>query len=370
MSPLTVNRSKSSDATPPAQAIGCSACGAPLEEWDRFCTACGTPQERAEIGEESAESRKSGPGRDSDAAPQKFFRCRNCGAEVAADLGQRSYVCAFCDSTYVTEFSPQETGRKPPEFVLPFAITPERALELFESWITDNGWFRPGDLKSARIEEKLRGVYLPFWSFSMLAESNWRTTIGEYWYRTETYTTTENGKTVTKTRQVRETEWWDLSGRHHEYHSGYLVSASRGLPQEDAERIKPFHLAGLQRYRAGYLAGWLCEEYSVDREPAEQICRNEFLRREQENIKAFLPGDTYRNLQTNTSFSHVSDDLVLLPVYLLSYRYQDKLYRFLINGQTGLRAGDKPISWTRVWLFVGLVAAGLVAFAAVVASVM
>ena len=51
----------------------------------------------------------------------KHFKCQQCGAEVATDPDQRSYVCPFCDSTYVMEFSPDETGRQPPEFVIGFA---------------------------------------------------------------------------------------------------------------------------------------------------------------------------------------------------------------------------------------------------------
>jgi hypothetical protein len=46
-----------------------------------------------------------------------------------------------------------------------------------------------------------------------------------------------------------------------------------------------------------------------------------------------------------------------LPVYLLSYRYQDKVYRFLLNGQTGRLAGDKPWSWRRIGLAIGIGAA-------------
>jgi hypothetical protein len=188
----------------------------------------------------------------------------------------------------------------------------------------------------------------------MLAESQWTARIGEYWQRTESYTTIENGKSVTKTRTVTETEWWDLAGRHHEYYSGYLVSGSRGLAQSEAERIMPFHLAGLRRYEPSYLAGWLCEEYSVERDAAFKHCRDEFFRREQENVAEFLPGDTHDDLHAETEFSRISSDLILLPVYLLSYRYGGKLYRFLINGQTGKVAGDKPVSWRRIALAIGI----------------
>jgi len=314
----------------------CPACGAPLDELDQFCNACGTPQTAA-VAAPAVEK-----------PDKKSFRCENCGAQVATVPDQRSYVCPFCDSTYVVEIPPEETGRQPPEFVIGFAVTRDVALEKFHAWLADNAWFRPGDLRMAKIEEKLKGVYLPFWSFSMLAQSGWSARIGEYWYRTETYTTTENGKSVTKTRTVRETEWWSLAGNHHQYYSGYLVSGSRGLPQSEAQRIKPFRMAGLKRYAPRFLAGWLAEEYSVEREAALAHCRQEFFRREQQNVAHFLPGDEHRELRVDTEFSHVNSDLVLLPVYLLSYRYRERLFRFMVNGQTGKIAGDKPLSRMRV----------------------
>jgi hypothetical protein len=287
---------------------------------------------------------------------------------VAADPDQRSFVCPFCDSTYVVEYSPSETGRQPPEFVIGFAVTREQAEEKYRQWIAEGGLFRPGDLKNVAAIEKLRGVYLPFWNFSMLAQSRWSASIGEHWYRTETYTTTENGKTVTKTRTVQETEWWPLSGRHHRYYSGYLVSGSRGLLQKDADRIQPFQLPALARYEAKFLAGWLAEEYSIARDEALQVCQSEFHRQEQSNVAAFLPGDTHRSLQVETQFSHVNSDLCLLPIYIFSYRYKDKLYRFLVNGQTGRVAGEKPLSWPRIMAFVFAMLLLIAIIAAVIAG--
>jgi hypothetical protein len=64
--------------------------------------------------------------------------------------------------------------------VIPFAVTHDQAVKKYQQWIGDNTWFRPGDLRMAKIEEKLRGIYLPFWSFAMLAETQWSASIGEY----------------------------------------------------------------------------------------------------------------------------------------------------------------------------------------------
>ncbi len=331
------------DAAPVATAVACRACGAPVEAGDKFCGFCGASQ--------PLEAKTPGA---AGTQVQNYFRCQSCGAEVTVDAEQRSYTCAFCDSNYVVEFTPEQTGRLPPEFVVGFAIPPDQAQQRFRDWLGRSAWFRPGDLSMAQIEGKLRGAYIPFWSFSMLAESDWSVSIGEHWSEIQTYTTIENGKPVTHTRQVQHTEWWDLSGGHHQYYSGFLISGSRGLSQRNARDIQPFHLPALKRYEPYFLAGWLSEEYSVAPDEALKICQQEFASWEKDGVAAFLPGDTYSRLNVQTQFSQINSDLILLPIYVLSYRYRDKLYHFLINGQTGKTIGEKPISWPKVALTAGL----------------
>lgn len=329
----------------------CPSCSYPVEDSDHFCPACGTPNEsfRSTQVDEPDESR--------------HFQCKSCGSEITTDRKQRSYVCPFCDSTYVVEFSPDYSNKRRPEFVIGFGVTPEQAETHFRNWIKTNQWFRPGDLAEAKVAEKLQGIYLPFWSFSMLAQSEWKAEIGEHWYRTETYRTRgPKGKMVTRTRRVQETEWWDLAGRHHRYHHGYLVSASPRITQNDLRMILPFQLPALKRYEAFYLAGWLSEEYEIEETEALRLCKEEFNRREGNHIAAFLPGDSHRHLDYSTKFGPHQSDLILLPVYLMSYKYGDKLYRFMVNGQTGKVNGEKPYSKTKIGLLIGLIGFLIVLF--------
>jgi hypothetical protein len=257
----------------------------------------------------------------------------------------------------VLEKATRDSGRQDPEFVIGFAVTPEKAEEIYRNWLGRGAMFRPGDLRDTAQAEGLRGVYLPFWSFSVKASSSWGAQIGEYWYRTETYTTTdEKGNVTTHTRQVQETEWWPLRGRHHAYYSCYLVSGSKGLPQTVFEWIQPFQLLALKRYSPRFLAGWLSEEYSVERDAAYAVSVEEFRHREHAAIGAFLPGDTHRGLRVETIFSNASSDLILLPIYVRSYQYRGKLYRTLINGQTGKIEGEKPVSGRRIAAAIGFFA--------------
>lgn len=318
----------------------CQACGTPLDADDRFCPACGKVHEVARSKESSDSSR--------------HIKCESCGAQIETQQDQRSYVCPFCESTYVLEV-PETEDRPRPEFVIGFAVTPEQAEQRFMEWISEKSWFRPSDLALARPAERLRGVYLPFWHFAMLAHSQWQASIGEHWYRTETYTTTgANGKSETRTRQVQETEWWPLQGRHHRYYSGYMVSAAKGLSQAEADSVMPFQLAALKRFEPGYLAGWLAEEATVSKEQALVVCKQFFASQEQRNVAAFMPGDTHRSLSVSTNFDGETSDLCLLPVYVMNYQYKGKPYRFVVNGQTGRINGKRPYSPGRIALAIAL----------------
>jgi hypothetical protein len=343
---------------PRLQSTPCPSCSAPVEPADAFCPACGTP-----LGQGRGESPAA-------ATPSVGFRCENCGAEVRCEPGTRTTACPFCAAPYVIELDQRSTGKQDPEFVLGFGVSPDRAEMIYRTWIGAGGWFRPGNLRLLVEASPLRGIYLPFWSFSVKADSTWSAEIGEYWYRTETYTETDSkGNVVTKTRQVRETEWWPLDGGHHAFHSFYLVSASKGLQQDVSEWVQPFELLALKRYTPRFLAGWLSEEYSVEKDAAYAISDQEFRRREHDAVAAFLPGDTHRGLRVATTFSKANSDLILLPIYLRSFRYGGKLYRVLINGQTGKVSGERPVSARRILAAVGLVLALIGVIALIVALV-
>ncbi len=356
------NRSLASSIMP------CSACGTPRQLGSRFCVSCGVPFEPPSdnrrgqsrelspdmSGETSLSSAKNASftiGKtDLEASGStRTFRCENCGSEVDAPLEQRSLRCPFCDSAYVAELPAEQRTSQRPEFIIGFEITREKAQELFFQWIGKNSFFRPGDLVTKATTEKQQGVYIPFWHFSMIAMSQWSAQIGEHWYRTETYTVKNSeGKTETHTRTIQETEWWPLSGVYRKYYSGFMVSASRGLAQAEALAIQPFQLNSMMRYQPMYLAGWMSEEYSVGRETALATTQQEFRNRELKAVARFLPGDVQSGLSVQTDLAVGGTDLILLPIHVLSYRYGNKVYRFLVNGQTGKMVGEKPWSSSRI----------------------
>jgi hypothetical protein len=130
------------------------------------------------------------------------------------------------------------------------------------------------------------------------------------------------------------------------------VCASQGLPRELADQLKTFNTQQLVPYSPGFLAGWRAEEYAVDLENGFGFAQQKMAAEQQSRCARDVPGDTHRNLSVDNTFSAVTFKHVLLPLWLAAYRYNDKVFRFLVNGQTGEVVGKAPWSWIKITLFV------------------
>lgn len=285
------------------------------------------------------------------------LRCQSCGAELVVAEELRTTVCPYCAAPSVVE-RPPSLDRPVPVFTLGFGLTQPAASERVKQWLrTRNPWSHSG-LKRASVQE-VRGVYVPAYLYSARAVSVYSASIGENYTETETYTTTENGKTVTRTRTVVKTEWRSLRGEHAEYVPDVLVTASRGLANEELEKLEPFDLRVLARYEPALVAGWVAEEPSLSREECLRQAREEALARVERRLGAFMPGDSHRDLRHDTRLEAESLDVCLVPVWVLAARYapDQPPLRVVVNGQSGEVYGKVPISWVKVVLTVVGVAA-------------
>ena len=284
------------------------------------------------------------------------LRCQSCGADLVVAEELRTAVCPYCAAPSVVE-RPPSRDRPPPSFALGFGMTQPLAAERVKHWLrTRHPWSHSG-LKKAPLQD-VRGIYVPAYLYSALAQSEYSASIGEEYTETETYTTTENGKTVTKTRTVTKTEWRSLSGRHAEYVPDVLVTASRGLSNVELEHIEPFDLRMLARYEPALVAGWIAEEPSLTREECLAMARQEAMEKVKRRLDAFMPGDSHRMQDVDTQLSEESLEVCLVPVWVLAARYDPEKppLRVVVNGQSGEVHGEVPISWVKVVLTVVAVA--------------
>ncbi|HNX97606.1 MAG TPA: hypothetical protein PKK12_07995 [Candidatus Aminicenantes bacterium] len=290
--------------------------------------------------------------------------CRACGAQVEFTAGQTAGRCPFCATPLMVSAAAQQTLIKP-KSVLPFAVDQTTANGNFRRWL-DRLWFAPGRMKrEARSDSAFTGIYLPHWTYDALADADYTGMRGDYYYTTETYTTQENGRSVTKTRQVRHTRWTPAAGHVQRRFDDVLVPASRSLPDKLASTLPPWDLAALVPFDERYLSGFSAESYSVGLPEGFAAAKQEMEGGLRQAVAADIGGDEQQIATLTSRYAEVTYKHLLLPVWLSSYRFGGRVFRFLINGRSGVVHGERPYSWVKISLAVLAVVAVIVLVAVI-----
>jgi DNA-directed RNA polymerase subunit RPC12/RpoP len=276
-------------------------------------------------------------------------RCNGCGAETTLPPDTTAGLCPFCASPIVAEAATHKGIR--PQSLLPFEITKQQAGEHFRKWVADL-WFAPSSLAASAERSAINGTYLPAWTYDSDTYSEYTGQRGDDYWDTEEYTEEENGHTVTRTRQVLRTRWSSVSGRVSNRFDNVLVMATTSLPAKYLSALTPWDLGNLVPYADEYLSGFLAESYQINLidgfTQARQIMDHDIRR----SVESDIGGDHQQVGSVDTQYANVGFKHLLLPVWISAYRYQNKVYRFLVNARTGEVRGERPYSAMKIALAI------------------
>ena len=349
-------------AAPPAadrQSFPCANCGAQLRftpgQRRMACQYCGHEQDIPFTDEDRSvalEAHDLATALSDHLPPEameetRVLNCTNCGAQVEFDPDTHSKQCPFCATPVVTDTGTNRHIK--PAAVLPFRLTEAQAHESMKRWLKGL-WFAPNELKKyARSNQKLDGLYVPYWAFDAFTRSSYTGERG-----TAYYVTTRVGG---KTRRQRRIRWQRVSGSVSRQFHDLLVMAARSLPRPYVRALEPWMLADLAPYSPQYLAGFRAEAYTVDLPEGHKIALERMDEIIRQDVRRDIGGDEQRVHSVNTDRGDEKFKHLLLPIWMAAYRYRGKSFRFIVNAQTGKVQGERP--WS-VWKIAGAVVLGLI----------
>lgn len=281
-------------------------------------------------------------------------QCGSCGAQVSLKPHVISDACPFCATDLVVANHSINALIKP-KSLLPFKIEQREAFEKFRQWL-GGLWFAPGDLKKyANSDSRLVGMYIPYWTYDSTTESSYSGERGNDHTINESYVDSENGKTVTKSRPVTEIRWSPVSGYVSRDFNDVLVVASKSLPENYFRTLEPWDLKDLIALDENYLSGYRSESYQIDVNQSWNAAKKIMHEIIRADVCRDIGGDHQRIHSLNTEFDKTTFKHILLPIWISSYRYRGKVYRFLVNGRTGEVQGERPMSSIKIAGMVVLV---------------
>jgi len=337
----------------------CAGCGARLTfapgTHTLKCEHCGFTNEIAEndarIEELDFETYLKALEGQQETFEEEHVRCEKCGAEQSLGSNLFASMCSFCGANIVSKSYAHR--RIQPKSIIPFAVDKRAAQDEFRKWVRGL-WLAPGELKKyAESDAATTGIYLPFWTYDCRTSTDYTGERGEDYYTTETRTVRNaQGENVTESVQVKRTNWTPASGHVDHFHDDVLVIASNTLPREVRGAMLNWDLKKLVPYQPEYVSGYRAEAYQVGLREGYPLAKEQIDATIYGLVRRDIGGDQQRVHDLSTRYSDIRFKHILAPVWVSAYRFRNKTYRFLVNGQTGEVAGESPLSWQRVSLLV------------------
>ena len=120
-----------------------------------------------------------------------------------------------------------------------------------------------------------------------------------------------------------------------------LKSESRDMLQS----VHPYDLSKAQPFAMSYLSGFQAEKRDLEKADVEPIIEQKMHEYAEQALKNTMEG--YDIIETESFNEHT--DLAaytydLLPVWMVTYKYNGEIIPFAINGQTGKAYGHLPVN--------------------------
>jgi hypothetical protein len=278
---------------------------------------------------------------------KRTVKCQSCHAISVFDATRVAQRCDFCGSPSIV---PHDETRAAitPESLLPVKLSEPQVRDSLRRWYQTR-WFAPDRLKKAALTDTLHGIYLPYWTFDAHVHADWTAESGYYYYETETYLDSQ-GKP--QTRQVQRVRWQPSSGSLEHFFDDQLVPGTTGVRIDLLRKVEPFPTLELKPYDPAYVRGWTVERYQVDLRQASELNMQQMESAVRSMCASDVPGDTHRNLDVDSKYRGRTFKHVLVPVWLVTYTYGPKSFQIVVNGYTGQIAGERPVSWVKVFFYI------------------
>ena len=337
----------------------CPSCGAPLDyapgQEHVTCEYCGTEFEiktletlyhkAQEMAAKSAEAKEAlwhteqagGQWSEEEQKLLRTFTCSSCGAEIVCDENTMATECCYCGNP--TMLPSRFAGMLRPDYVIPFKKTKQEAVAALKDFYKGK-YLLPSSFMANNRVEAIQGMYVPFWLFDSDIEA------------TASFRAENDFVHRTSDADVISTAHYDCTRRGRMRFERIPCDGSKKMDDAYMESIEPFDYTEMVPFTTAYLAGFLADKYDV----AAADC----IGRADKRVVASAEGVLG---QTVTGFMRVTPGesacvkysgsvrYAMVPVWILTTKYKDSCYTFMMNGQTGKVVGSLPVDGMKAFLY-------------------
>ncbi len=258
----------------------------------------------------------------------KIYTCTSCGAELAVNDTEVSTWCAFCGQPTVVYSRVSNEQR--PKYILPFKVTHEEALNAIRKQFS-RGIFTPKEVKNFEVD-KMRGIYVPYY-------------LCDVYYNDlqELYVKTDGKKKIEETFEVlAECSFNQIT-----------CDAATRLNDNLSKRLEPYRLEDLRKFETAYLSGFYADKKDLTDEELQVVLKGRCKELFDSQIRRIFHNPQF--VKRDPRMKVKKTEYALLPVWFMTFRYDNKPHTILVNGQNAKVVGALPVRKWRLILFGGAV---------------
>ena len=295
--------------------------------------------------------------------------CPDCGAGIIFEPPDSAGQCPFCAANLSIAQTRLASATLSPEGIVPFQCDRATAQKQLQRWLKQR-WLAPFGFSRLVQPDKLEGVYLPHWTYDFQTTTRYTGSRYVYYGGNENRQSTSGtvdcsfkGVLVPATTSVssdclQALRPWQGKDTKHTFFTNLLsflkelrlLFPVQFFNQPDGA-VHPLQ-ADLRLYSSAYLAGFKAQRPQVSLKAGFETSQKQVKTAINCAICDRLGGEQPFILGQSTAYSAITFKLVLLPLWLCAYRYQDKQYQVAINGCTQKLQGNYPISRSKRFLMI------------------
>ncbi len=263
--------------------------------------------------------------------------CVQCGARTRITENMVIERCSFCGSQNL--ISPEGDALQDQlnaDGLIPFVLNHHQCIPLAKQWLART-WMTPDSLRHRAEVGIFVPMYLPFYAISSDVRGTYR---------------------ITQTHQDRNGDYRTRTLKRGELHMSIrhiLLAATHRLGEVLPGQMADYRMERAIKFHAERLKGMQVQLPDIPAYELAEEAHTAMLKHIHQNI----PAGEHALGEVELYPKFVNDRwlTVLLPAFLTTYRYHGKVYKIMINGQTGRVTGQLPVDWVKVWAVVAVMLA-------------
>ena len=269
---------------------------------------------------------------ESNAFDVTVFTCPQCGGEILSTDTSVAEFCSFCGASTILDS--RISKEKRPAYIIPFQQTKDACKEIYLAKMK-RAIFAPNELKDKKYIDSFRGIYIPYWAYTISHKGHIHMT----------------GKKSYQRGNYQYTDHYGLSGDIDACYGDLSYDASSSFSDTISEQIAPFDVKQTKKFTPSFLSGFYADTADVGsdvyKDDAIKIA-NDSSYNKLKNLPDFKDltissGSSNTDLNTLLHTHCDAPERTLYPVWFMSYRKGNRVAYATVNGQTGKVAADIPV---------------------------